>query len=125
MEEWMEDGIMPRATQPADTQAGCSKHAAQATPMGLLRTLCAFCPQKGPVSWTKGVADGCCPYKRRFLWTGKQVERILCWNVDITRKGFPIAVGNDGGGRESTRRESRSGAGMTETGTRIQGIWLE
>ena len=32
-EDGMEDGILPRATQPADTQAGCSKHAAQATPM--------------------------------------------------------------------------------------------
>ena len=33
-------------------------------------------------------------------------------NSGMTEKGFPIAVGNDGGGRESTRRESRSEAEM-------------
>ena len=48
-----------------------------------------------------------------------QVERILCWNVDITRKGFPIAVGNDGGGREMTGRDSRLRSGITEMSDRL------
>ena len=97
MEDWMEDWIVPRATQPADTQAGYSKHPAQATPMGLLRTLCADAVHEKALFHGQKASQMAAVHRNGGFCGQNASPPDFMLERRYYQKGFPIAVGNDGG----------------------------